>query len=237
MARKAKKGKTEKGKKRASARKPTRKSVKRTVSNRANAKPKAKARAAKKAAPKKAAIMPLISTPLKGQANVLVTFDPNHRGTAELELREVLKQAGEKPQIGETGIEGLFKISVSDARKVVTRIKQLCGSNPNLFAVTHHYTPIDAWCLSEVHLIQKLVRAASEGIGQSEKWKLGLNKRHWNKLEGGQLIIKLTDMVDRKNVDLDSPDRIVQVEILGKEAGVALLTPNDVLDVEKEKGV
>ena len=86
-------------------------------------------------------------------------------------------------------------------------------------------------------MIQKLVRAASEGIGQSEKWKLGLNKRHWNKLEGGQLIIKLTDMVDRKNVDLDSPDRIVQVEILGKEAGVALLTPNDVLDVEKEKGV
>ena len=83
--------------------------------------------------------------------------------------------------------------------------------------------------------MQKLIRQVSEDIETNEKWKMGLNKRHWDKLEGVQLIIKLTDVVDRKNVDLDNPDKIVQVEIIGKEAGIALLAPKDVLDVAREK--
>ncbi|MBI2176583.1 hypothetical protein HYU40_04550 [Candidatus Woesearchaeota archaeon] len=212
--------------------------VKRTVSRKAKAKPKAAAKAMKGRKTTKAAAkpMPLGSTPLKGQANMIVTFDPNHRGTAELELREVLRQAGEKPQIGQTEVEGLFKVAVSNARATAAKIRNLCHSNPNLFSVTHHYTPIDSWCQSEVSAMQKLIRSASAGIGQNEKWKLGLNKRHWDKLEGGQLIIKLTEVVDRKNVDLDNPDKIVQVEIIGKEAGVALLTQKDVVDIAREKG-
>lgn len=235
MAKKAKKRAkpSKSGRKKASARKPARKTVKRTVSKARKAKTKPKAaRKAVKAAPKQA---PLGSTPLKGQANMIVTFDPNHRGTAELELREVLKQAGEKPQIGQTEVEGLFKVAVSNARAAVAKIRTLCSNNPNLFAVTHHYTPIDNWCQSEVPAMQKLIRAASAGIGQNEKWKMGLNKRHWDKLEGVQLIMKLTEVVDRKHVDLDKPDKIIQVEIIGKEAGVALLTPKDVVDIAREK--
>ncbi len=178
---------------------------------------------------------PLGTTPLKGQANMIVTFDPNHRGTAELELREVLKQIGERPQIGQTEVEGLFKVAVSNARAAVAKVRNLCHSNPNLFSVTHHYTPIDQWCQSEVGVMQKVIKAASGAIGNNEKWKMGLNKRHWDKLEGVKLIIKLTDVVERKNVDLDNPDKIVEVEIIGKEAGIALLTPQDIVDVAKEK--
>ncbi|MBI3037199.1 hypothetical protein HYY73_05635 [Candidatus Woesearchaeota archaeon] len=226
------------GRRKASARKPARKA---RVAKKAKARPKAgkKAKVAKRAAAKalkKAAKpLPLGSTPLRGQANMIVTFDPNHRGTAEIELREVLKQAGERPQIGQTEVEGLFKVAVSNARAAAAKIRGLCSSNPNLFAVTHHYTPIDNWCQSEVPAMQKAIKAASAGIGTSEKWKMGLNKRHWDKLEGVKLIIKLTDVVERKNVDLDNPDKIVQVEIIGKEAGVALLTPNDIVDVAAEK--
>lgn len=244
MAKKGKSAKRAKVRKakRAVARKPARKARAAKKAKASKARPKAgkKAKVAKRAAakaPKKAPKpLPLGSTPLKGQANMIVTFDPNHRGTAELELREVLKQAGEKPQIGQTEVEGLFKAAVSNARAAAAKIRNLCQSNPNLFSVTHHYTPIDSWCQSEVSAMQKLIRSASAGIGQNEKWKMGLNKRHWDKLEGVQLIIKLTEVVDRKNVDLDSPDKIVQVEIIGKEAGVALLTPKDIADIAREKG-
>ena len=230
--RKSKSGKSAKSaRKKATARKPARKATARKVSKAAK---KAKPKASKKAAP--ARQLPLGSTPLKGQANMIVTFDPNHRGTAELELREVLKQAGEKPQIGQTEIEGLFKVAVSDSRKAAAKIKSLCGSNPNLFSVTHHYTPIDRWCSSDISTMQKAIKQASAGIGQNEKWKMDLNKRHWDQLEGVKLIMKLTDVIDRKEVDLDNPAKIMQVEIIGKEAGIALLTPKDVLDVAREKG-
>ncbi len=238
MAKKAKKGRSKSarsGKKKAAARKPVRKAAKRAVSKKAKARKKVAGKPARKAAAKATRPAPLGSTPLKGTANMIVTFDPNHRGTAELELREVLKQVGEKPRIGQTEVEGLFKVAVANARAAVTKIRNLCRSNPNLFSVTHHYTPIDQWCQSDVAAMQKAIRTASQGIGQSEKWKMGLNKRHWDKLEGVQLIIKLTDVVERKNVDLDNPGKIVQVEIIGKEAGVALLTPQDIVDVAKEK--
>ncbi len=241
MAKKAKKS-SMKGKSAKSARKKaTAKKTVRTAAARKAPKSAKKPKASKAASrTKKMAAaprpQPLGATPLKGQANLIVTFDPNHRGTAELELREVLKQAGEKPQIGQTEIEGLFKVAVSNARQAVAKIRSLCRSNPNLFSVTHHFTPIDHWCPSDVPAMQKLIKQASAGIGQDEKWKMGLNKRHWDKLEGVQLIIKLTDVVDRKTVDLDNPDKIVQVEIIGKEAGIALLTPKDLLDVAKEKG-
>ena len=237
--RKSKSGKSAKtARKKATARrKPARKSAaSRKVSKTAKkARPKAKAKMKMAKKMPAARQLPLGSTPLKGHANMIVTFDPNHRGTAELELREVLKQAGEKPQIGQTEIEGLFKVAVTDARKAVAKIKSLCGSNPNLFSVTHHYTPIDRWCSSDISTMQKTIKQASEGIGQNEKWKMGLNKRHWDQLEGVKLIMKLTDVIDRKEVDLDNPAKIVQVEIIGKEAGIALLTPKDTLDVAKEK--
>ena len=235
--RKSKSGKSAKSaRKKAPARKPARKATARKVSKTAKkAKPKGKAKMKMAKKMPVARQLPLGATPLKGQANMIVTFDPNHRGTAELELREVLKQAGEKPQIGQTEIEGLFKVAVSDARKAVAKIKSLCGSNPNLFSVTHHYTPIDRWCSSDISTMQKAIKQASAGIGQNEKWKMGLNKRHWDQLEGVKLIMKLTDVIDRKEVDLDNPAKIVQVEIIGKEAGIALLTPKDTIDVAKEK--
>lgn len=231
MAKKARKA--AKSRKSVSARKPAKRAVKRTVSKGAKARV---VRRPARAVSMKAAQVPLGSTPLKGQANLIVTFDPNHRGSAELELREVLRQAGEKPQIGQTEVEGLFKVAVSDARKAVARIRDLVRGNSGLFSVTHHYTPVDRWCQAEVSAMQKLIRELTSGIGREEKWKMGLNKRHWDKLEGNQLIMRLTEVVDRPNVDLDSPEKIIQVEIIGKEAGLSLLTPKDVVDVAKEKG-
>ncbi|MBI2144647.1 hypothetical protein HYU17_05910 [Candidatus Woesearchaeota archaeon] len=237
MAKKARKAgaKSAKPRKKASAGKPAKKArAKPKAVKKAKARPKA-AKAVKKAVAAKPAQLPLGATPLKGQANMIVTFDPNHKGTAELELREVLKQVGEKPQIGQTEVEGLFKVAVSNARAASARVRSLCRSNPNLFSVTHHYTPIDKWCPSDVPAMQKVINAVSEGIGQNEKWKMGMNKRHWDKLEGVQLIVKLTDVVNRKNVDLNSPDKIIQVEIIGKETGIALLKPSEIVDVAKEK--
>jgi len=170
-----------------------------------------------------------------GKFNLIVSFNPSHSGTAESELATVLQKIGERPKIVQTGVEGLFKVAVSDARKVVSRLRNLCQADPNLFAATHHYTPVDAWCKSDVSQMQKLIKSASSGISQQEKWKLGLNKRHWKKMEGGELIVKLTKVIDRENVDLDDPQKIVQVEIIGNDTGVSLLEPEDILDVVEVK--
>ena len=81
---------------------------------------------------------------------MIITFDPNHAGTAEAELKAALGKIGEKAAIARTEVEGLIKAKVSDARKAVERLTKLCRSDPQAFKVTHHYTPIDNWCKSEL---------------------------------------------------------------------------------------
>ncbi len=226
-----------KKKKGASARKKAtvRKAKKGSVSKKAKArKPKAlkkKAKAAKRASkvPAKAAKAP------SGKFNMLVTFNPNHAGTAEKELGEVLRKVGEKPRIAASQIEGLFKVAVSDARKAVSRLKSLCQADPDRFIATHHYTPIDSWCGSEVNEMKKRIKALVPGIGKSDRWKMVLNKRHWDKAGHTELIMSLTSVVDRENVDLSNPQKIVQVEIIGKEAGISLLQAGEALDVLEAK--
>ncbi len=223
-----------KRKKGASARKKAtvRKAKKAAVSKKAKArKPKTlqkKAKASVKMASKatvKAAKAP------SGKFNLLVTFNPNHAGTAQKELSEVLQKIGEKPRIAVSQIEGLFKVAVSDARKAVSRLKSICQADPDRFIATHHYTPIDNWCGSEVNEMKKIIKSLVPGIGKSERWKMALNKRHWDKAGHTDLILSLTGVIDRDNVDLSNPQKIVQVEIIGKEAGISLLQAGEILDV------
>lgn len=200
---------------------------------------KAKARQKKAAAkrkPAKARQQAKQAQPkIAGRFNMIITFDPSHAGTAEAELKAALGRIGEKAAIARTEAEGLIKAKVSDARKAVEKLTKLCRSDSQAFKVTHHYTPIDNWCKSELKEMQKAIKAASAAIGQSEKWRLGLNKRHWDKLEGTKLILKLTEVIERDNVDLTNPDKIVQVEIIGKEAGISLLKPEEILDAQKTR--
>jgi len=224
------------GKKRAKAREARPKAAsksKRKVSSKKSAK---KPRSTKKTS--KAVSKSKASKPVKASSkfNLIVSFDPNHIGSAEKELNEVLTKIGEKPKITSTEVEGLFKVAVSDARKVVGRLINLCKADPNMFVVTHNYTPIDNWCKSELADMQKRIKSLESGIDHSDRWKMNLSKRHWKKMDGTQLIVKLTNVVDRKNVDLTTPQKIVQVEIIGKEAGISLLKPNETLNVPKLKG-
>jgi tRNA(Ser,Leu) C12 N-acetylase TAN1 len=188
----------------------------------------------KKAITKKAAVKKPVAKPA-GKFNLLVTFDPSHTGTAELELKSVLKQVGEVPKIVETGINGLYKVAVKDARVATSKITRLVAANPLIFVSTRHYIPIDNWVKAELPQMKEAIKKACANIRPKEKWKMHLNKRHWDKMESMPLILRLTEIVETGKVDLDRPDKIIQMEIIGSEAGIALLKPSDIADVQRIK--
>ena len=167
--------------------------------------------------------------------NLLVSFNPTHERTAKAELTEVLQKIGESPRIKATEAEGLFKVIVSDGRKVVERLRKLCSADPNLFTATHRFTPVDRWCNSTLSQMKKLVKSISAGIASTDKWKMNLSKRCWEKMDGNQLVLKLTDVIDREHVDLKSPQRLIQVDIIADQAAISLLSPRDLLDAGEAK--
>lgn len=170
------------------------------------------------------------------KANLIVSYDPSHIGSAKEEVENVLKEVKHSFKHLKQDVDGLFNLGVKDARKTVKSLSQLCKKKPEFFEKTFHWVPIDKWCKSTVVDMQKIVKKIEKDIKKTEKWKMELNKRHYKK--GGdtvELIIKLTDVVDKPNVDLKKPQKIIKVEIIGNKAGLSLLKADELLNTLKTK--
>ena len=59
-----------------------------------------------------------------------------------------------------------------------------------------------------------------------------MEKRRYTLYHKIEIIRELAELIDRK-VDLENPDKIIRVDIIGKYAGVSLLKPQEVFSVEK----
>jgi len=171
----------------------------------------------------------------KKEANLLVTFDPTHLESAKKEILELLKEIGEKADILDAG-EGIAEIAVKDARKAVASLEKLAGKNIEKFLHTSHWIPIDTWTKNAVADIQKELKKYESMIDEKEAWKMELKTRKLKERPDElKLILKLTEVIDRKNVDLEKPEKIVKVEIIGNKAGLALLKKNELLNIGKLK--
>ncbi|GAG73423.1 unnamed protein product, partial [marine sediment metagenome] len=126
---------------------------------------------------------------------------------------------------------GIFLVDVAKPREVVKKLKEISKNNRELFGKTYRYIPIDKWVKSEISDMQKAIKSLVPKIKKNEKWMMDVEKRYYDKHDYKELIIKLTDVVDRKEIDLKKPEKIIKVEIVGKNAGISLLEPDEFLIV------
>ena len=165
------------------------------------------------------------------KANLLVTHDPNHAGLAKEEIIAVLKQLKIEPEFLKSKIEGLFQITLKEPKSVVKKLIAVCKKDPSIFRVTFHWVPIDNWCKSTIEDMQKTIKSLVKDIKEKDKWKMDITKRCYEKYHITELIMKLTDVVDRPKVDLKNPDKIIKVDIIGNDAGISLLNKDEILNI------
>jgi tRNA(Ser,Leu) C12 N-acetylase TAN1 len=162
------------------------------------------------------------------EANLLVTFDPTHIESVKKEIDERMKEIKEKAKILKIE-DGLAEISVSDNRKVVKALEKL-SAKKDKFNYTKRWIPVDKWTSAKIPEMQKVIKTVVKDLKAKDKWKMDLGK-HRSDVSNRELIIKLTDVIDNQNVDLEKPDKIVKVEIVEKKAAIALLDKDDILNV------
>jgi len=162
------------------------------------------------------------------KANLIVTFDPTHSTSAKKEIENLVKEIKETAKILSCE-EGLAQVVVKDARAIV---KALSKIKKDKFAYTFHWIPMDKWCKSTIADMQKVVKDIAKDISAADKWKMEISK-HKSDLHDKELIIKLTEVIDKPKVDLENPDKTVWVEVVGNEAGIALLKKGDFLKILK----
>lgn len=170
------------------------------------------------------------------KANLLITYSPAHPGKARDEALALLDEMGEKPEFLESDVEGVFLVSVSDPKKIARNLSGLCREEPEKFSCTFKWIPVDMWVSSDIGDMLKAVKALQDGIKGGEKWKMDVAKRKFEKHSVTEIIEALTEAVDKPNVDLKNPEKIIRVDIIGEHAAISLLSAGEFLDVQKAKG-
>jgi len=84
--------------------------------------------------------------------------------------------------------------------------------------------------------ISEIVAAAAQQVSrirENETFRVSVEKRR-NAIPSKEIIDAVASKVPRK-VELQSPGKIVMIEIIGDLAGVSVIEPGGILGVEKEK--
>ena len=120
-----------------------------------------------------------------------------------------------------------------DPIKAIRDLRSLLKERPWEFKYTLKLVPAQKVVEANLDEIDKAALELAKGIVEGEKFRITIEKRHTD-LSSKVIIDKIAKGIDRK-VNLDNPDKILLIEVIGQFAGVALITSDDVLSIEKEK--
>ena len=86
---------------------------------------------------------------------------------------------------------------------------------------------------TKLEAIVKAVKDLAPAIGPGETFRITIEARE-SPYSDKELIGAIADAVDRK-VSLDAPDKVVLLEIFGEYSGVAVISPHDIVSIQKLK--
>lgn len=167
--------------------------------------------------------------------NLLVsTSRGNERNTCS-EMWYLLGEAGDRTSVVErTPVIGLVVARTKiDPITAVERLRSILLERPWEFRYTLKVTPLVGIVPSDSKQIVDFTVKLAESIKKDEKYRITVEKRRTS-ISGRALIEAIAERIDRK-VDLETPDKVLLIQILGEVTGVSLITPDKVLSVEREK--
>jgi tRNA acetyltransferase TAN1 len=164
---------------------------------------------------------------------IVSTSRGNERNTCS-EMWYLLGEAGDRAAIVErTQVIGLVVARTKiDPVTAIERLRSLLLERPWEFRYTLKVTPITGTVASDPQGIEEFAVKLAEDLRKDEKYRITVEKRRTS-ISGRALIEAIANRIDRK-VDLDEPDKIVLVQILGEVTGVSVIPPDKILSVERE---
>jgi tRNA(Ser,Leu) C12 N-acetylase TAN1 len=166
--------------------------------------------------------------------NLLVTYRPGDAPLAEREVEALLGDLSYGFHFLPSRVRGLFQIGLKgDPKEAVSRLREVCLQDPGRFQRTYRWIPVDLWTASTVDSLRRAVRRLASSIKEEERWRLSVTKRYYEAHTTEEVIRSLAEEVDRPLVDLEKPDIVIRVEIIGGRAGVAIHRRHEFLNVNK----
>ncbi len=92
--------------------------------------------------------------------------------------------------------------------------------------------PLEIFDKFSEELIYSWVDSHKENITENETWRITINKRH-SSTKTSSLITNVAKKISNP-VDLKNPDKIVQIEIVGKFVGLSILEPYQAIQLTNQ---
>jgi tRNA acetyltransferase TAN1 len=168
--------------------------------------------------------------------NLLATTSRGNERQMCYELSYLLKDllGDPEPAVSKTGIRGLVAAKTTlNPVKVIEKFRGILQERPYEFRYALRILPIERVVPTDLDEIKRVAMELADGIGENESFRVTVEKR-FTSLHSRDFIEAAAADITRK-ADLENPDKILLIEVLGGVTGMSLIKPDDVLAVVKEK--
>lgn len=173
--------------------------------------------------------------------NILATTSRGNERQIRSELIHLLKdELGDpSPVVSKTGIRGLVVAKTCfNPFTVIASFRAILKNHPYKFRYALRIIPIEKVVPTTLDEVKHAAAELAVKIEEKETFRVTVEKRftdiHSKDLIEAAVIGIDTKDVERK-VNLENPDKIMLVEVVGGLTGVACVKPSEVLAVLKEK--
>jgi tRNA acetyltransferase TAN1 len=167
--------------------------------------------------------------------NLLATTSRGNENDACSELWYLLGQIGDSaPTVDKTGVSGLIAAKTCfDPFEVIKKFRAVIRERPYEFRYTLRIIPVERVVRTDLREIQRVATELGLKIGMNETFRVTVEKR-FTETPTRDIIEAAAANIERK-VDLNNPDKILLIEVVGGLTGISVLKSDDILSVMKEK--
>ena len=167
--------------------------------------------------------------------NLLATTDKITMGAACSQLWMNLRALGDpEPRVNKTRIRGIiWGQTTLDPVEAIHGLRGHMKQEPDRYDLLYRVLPVLNWVDTSIENVVAEVEAQKEKVAPEDSFRVTLEKR---KTELRSLeVIEPVAGVFENNVDLENPDWVVLIEIMGDKTGVSIVPADAIFQTQKER--
>ena len=152
------------------------------------------------------------------------------------EMKDLLEQLGDiNPQATTSIAQGIILANTNlDPFIVIKKIKELIWKDKFRYSLILKIRPIESVVETDLGEIKGIcTELAEKKIEKNETFRITLERR-FTAIARNDLIVAAASNIDRE-VDLNNPDKIVFIEVLGEATGISVFSNKDEVSIIKEQ--
>ena len=167
--------------------------------------------------------------------NILATTEKITMSAASSQLWMNLRAIGDpEPKVSRSRIKGIVMAETAlNPIEAIIKLREHMESDVDRYERLFRIFPIVARVPTEVEDIVEEVKRQAGVIEEGQKFRITLEKRE-TEFRSLEIIDPVAAIVDRE-VDLNNPDWVILIEVMGKMTGISVMPPEGMLNVQKER--